>query len=359
MKEMYFSIDCEFEGDVPGINSLLSVGIVAMHHETQENVDTFYAVLERLPGSVASGRTMDWWDTELDAFKLARTKPRPPADVMRDLDAWVRRVTPDGVTPVLVAYPITTEFAFIAHYLHQFVGTCVFGFCGPDMGSVAFGLLKDKAYSEMKKKNWPAEWQTDLPHTHHAGDDALEQADIWRKILKTRATVPAPSFTTKTPRVGSLWYAKSTGQPACVTKTILVDDLATLTVFWEWQGAVDSESHALVEEFVHMFEPSDLEAWSDTYLRRVVTLARAELSLPTESVLFQAGVPGRVGDREFAAADWGADQLPNATCASDYAKERSEEVRKAVGLPSNASHVALMKRLRTLVRLSELKVDEQ
>lgn len=36
------------------------------------------------------------------------------------------------------------------------------------------------------------------------------------------------------------------------------------------------------------------------YMRRVVTLARAEPSLPTESVLFQAGVPGRVGEADRA-----------------------------------------------------------
>jgi hypothetical protein len=38
------------------------------------------------------------------------------------------------------------------------------------------------------------------------------------------------------------------------------------------------------------------------YLRGVVTLARAEPSLPVESVMYQAGVPGRVGDAEHEAA---------------------------------------------------------
>jgi hypothetical protein len=38
------------------------------------------------------------------------------------------------------------------------------------------------------------------------------------------------------------------------------------------------------------------------YLRAVVTLARAEPSLPTESVIYQAGVPGRVGDAQHEAA---------------------------------------------------------
>lgn len=62
------------------------------------------------------------------------------------------------------------------------------------------------------------------------------------------------------------------------------------------------------------------------YLRCVVTLARAEPSLPAETVIYQAGVPGRVGDREILAALVSGDPLLASPPSSTERDERERAI---------------------------------
>jgi DNA polymerase III epsilon subunit-like protein len=87
----------------------------------------------------------------------------------------------DDCVPIFVAAPVGFDFSFVYYYLHHFVGTCVFGHNGIDMRSMTMALLG----STYRKQAKPAEWKSSLPHTHNALEDALEQADRFRKILAT------------------------------------------------------------------------------------------------------------------------------------------------------------------------------
>lgn len=246
-KDMFFSVDTEYDGDVPSLNSMLSIGVVAMHHETQETIGTFYRVLKRLPGARPNASTMEWWDTELDAYKIARTDPVEPAEAMRDLDAWVRSLTPEDAAPVFVAYPLGADWIFTCFYLHMFVGSCVFGYAGVDMESVALGLLKATSYASMKKKNWPAEWQTVLPHTHKADDDALEQADIWRRMLRTLKGLPP------LPVTGTRWLPQHSEQVV-----VVISVAGTSMVRWGWankEGGGTTPADEFLCEFTREVTP--------------------------------------------------------------------------------------------------------
>jgi hypothetical protein len=70
----------------------------------------------------------------------------------------------------------------------------VFGHNGVDMRSLAMGIL-DQPYLA-KKDRHPGEWETKLPHTNNALEDAMEQADrfikmmTWRRKMTLRAKEP-------------------------------------------------------------------------------------------------------------------------------------------------------------------------
>ena len=49
-------------------------------------------------------------------------------------------------------------------------------------------LLK-KGYRDSSKRNMPREWFDDLPHSHIALDDALEQGAIFCNMLATNQVV--------------------------------------------------------------------------------------------------------------------------------------------------------------------------
>lgn len=190
-KEMYFSVDVETDGPVPGLHSMLSIGIEALHPETLEPAGEFYATLEPLPEATQDPATMRWWAGFPTQYAEATHQPALPSTVMRRLDHWVREIIDkhrgarQKLEPIFVAYPVAFDFMFYAYYAHRFMGGSVFGFSGLDMGSLAMGLIGDE-FSAQSKKNWPETWVApeDRVAIHNALEDAKQQACIFRKMHK-------------------------------------------------------------------------------------------------------------------------------------------------------------------------------
>jgi hypothetical protein len=53
-------------------------------------VSTFTANLETLPGAEADPRTMEWWQSQPEAWVACRENPEPPEDVMPRYLAWLK-----------------------------------------------------------------------------------------------------------------------------------------------------------------------------------------------------------------------------------------------------------------------------
>lgn len=190
-EDMYFSVDVEADGPVPGLHSMLSIGIVALHpdHVTEESV--FYEVLETLPGATQNPETMEWWSGFPAQFVEARANPVHPHLVMIGIDCWVRGQVArmEGLLgrkfkPVFVAYPAVFDFAFYAYYAHRFAGRSVFGFSALDMASVAMGMLGGH-YNQQGRSVWPDYWVTEQNKVakHNALGDARQQAEMFREIV--------------------------------------------------------------------------------------------------------------------------------------------------------------------------------
>jgi DNA polymerase III epsilon subunit-like protein len=198
MTEIYFCVDIETNGPCPGKNSLLSVGVVALDYNMTQ-LGTFYVTVEPLEGS-PDPRTMDWWKDFPEAWEKATANQQPPKRAMEDLVSFVkdcmsRSELPGPHQPVFVAQPAGFDFSFIYYYLHAYLGDCIFGHRALDMRSLACGLT-GLDYMEASKRNYPKGWKTTLPHTHHALDDAMEQAEIFAKMMQYKAVLVCPMSTT-------------------------------------------------------------------------------------------------------------------------------------------------------------------
>jgi hypothetical protein len=189
--DMYFSVDIETDGEAPGVGSMLSIGISALHPDTLEETGTFYRTLHRLPDAGASSKTMAWWDQFLDSYVASRKDAVAPVEAIRDMHSFVKQQcrmhmkNGKGPTPIFVAYPASFDFSFVYYYCHRFLGESIFSFSALDMKSYAMGLL-GSSFIGATKSNFRQEWQTELPITHHALDDARSQADQFRKMLMWR-----------------------------------------------------------------------------------------------------------------------------------------------------------------------------
>ena len=182
-KELYFSTDIETDGPIPGDNSMLSLGTVVFTEEGEE-IDSFSANLEPLPGAFSNGETMEWWKKHQDAYWATRTNTELPADVFLRYLAWVESLTGEHKAhAVFVAYPAGFDFTFVYWYSHHFCRRCPFGFQALDMKSFTMALL-GTPFRETTKKNMPKEWFPQLRHLHLATEDAREQGLLFINQLR-------------------------------------------------------------------------------------------------------------------------------------------------------------------------------
>jgi len=176
--EIYVSTDVEVDGPIPGPHSMLSLASAA-YRADKTLLGTFSTSLELLPGASGHPDTLDWWAKHPAAWQAARTDPRPPQQAMPEYVAWV-----DGLPgmPVFVGYPAAFDFMFVYWYLMRFVGRSPFSFSALDVKTMAMVMLR-KDYRRSTKSAMPRRWFDDLPHSHVALDDALEQGALFCNML--------------------------------------------------------------------------------------------------------------------------------------------------------------------------------
>jgi hypothetical protein len=184
--DIYFSLDVEADGPIPGEYSMLSFGLALTARfdgERFEALDpsreTFYVELKPIS---------DRFDQEaLDVSSLDRDAlirdGRDPAAAMDDAGAWVRGLA-DGARPVLVGFPLVFDWMFAYWYFVRFAreGSPFDFSSGLDMKS----MFQSKArvrLSDAGKEDLPERLRGEAEHTHHALGDAIEQAQIFQRLF--------------------------------------------------------------------------------------------------------------------------------------------------------------------------------
>jgi hypothetical protein len=135
--------------------------------------------LETLPGAAGDRATLAWWQTQPEAWAACRADLQPPKVAMR---AYVDWITALPGKPVFVAYPAGFDFLFVYWYLIRFAGTSPFSHSALDIKSYAMAVLKT-SFRDTTRRAMPRRWFDDVPHTHIALDDAIEQGALFCNIL--------------------------------------------------------------------------------------------------------------------------------------------------------------------------------
>ncbi|HEX2913281.1 MAG TPA: exonuclease [Chloroflexia bacterium] len=190
MVEIYVSTDVETDGPISGPHSMLSFGSAA-YLTDKTLLGTFSANLETLPGATGHPKTMQWWQSQPEAWQACRLNPEPPQEVMPRYLEWLKALP---AKPVFVSYPVAFDFMFVYWYLIRFAEESPFSHSALDIKSYAMALL-GKEYRQSVKRNMPSAWFDSLPHTHLALDDALEQGVLFCNMLAYRQKVIGLSIT--------------------------------------------------------------------------------------------------------------------------------------------------------------------
>lgn len=182
-KEIYISVDIEASGQIPGEFSMLSIGACIIGEKSK----TFYIELQPLndnfnPESVAV--------TGL-SFDGLKESGEEPIAAMQKFEKWILEVSAD-MSPVLVGFNASFDWMFVDWYFRKFLGRDPFGLGGVDIKAYFMGM-QGVGWNQTKKRYVYAKFPTEYPHTHNALDDALEQADIFEKMLAENKRTPLRS----------------------------------------------------------------------------------------------------------------------------------------------------------------------
>src|ERR1700730_8173317 len=178
MREVYISVNVEAAGPLPPKYSMLSLGAVAV----DDPQATFYVEFKPLndhsvPAAIkVVGRS-------LEEFAVAG---RDPKEAMLALRNWLSTVAKTG-KPVFVGFNASFDWAFVNFYFHQYLGDNPFGIGGIDIKSYYMGL-RGCTWEDTRSSRIPPEFKgSSLPHTHNALDDAIEQAELFRRVQQRSA----------------------------------------------------------------------------------------------------------------------------------------------------------------------------
>ena len=181
--EIYFVTDIETDGPIPGPHSMLSFASAA-YSAQGELLGTFSRNLEMLDDASGHPHTMKWWASEPEAWAACRMDLIAPDIAMKDYVKWIRTICGKTSSPVFVGFPAGFDFTFVFWYLMKFVGDSPFTWSALDMKTFAMALT-GLPFKQAIKPKLPKEWLPEnLPHTHVALDDALEQGAIFCAMLK-------------------------------------------------------------------------------------------------------------------------------------------------------------------------------
>jgi hypothetical protein len=177
--EIFESTDIEADGPIPGPHSMLSLASAA-YLPDKTLVSRYAANLETLPGASAHPATQDWWDHQpAEVREAARRDARPPEEVLPEYLGWLQALPG---RPVFLGWPAGWDFMWVYWYLVRFTGHRPFGETALDIRSYAMGMRRTEFW-KTARSYLPHRWFDDLPHTHIALDDAIEQGALFCNML--------------------------------------------------------------------------------------------------------------------------------------------------------------------------------
>ncbi|MGW2564993.1 3'-5' exonuclease [Streptomyces sp. NPDC001537] len=193
----YISVDIEADGPIPGPYSMLSFGAAVAGTQdadgftaTDPERQTFYRELrpiseEFVPEALAvSG---------LDRERL-KSVGAEPAVALGEFSDWVREVSA-GAQPVMCGYPASYDWTFLYWYLIRFTGASPFGHSGCLDMKTLYATKAGLPLRAVAKGTMPRRLLSRRRHTHHALDDAIEQAELLANLMNwpgPHASAPVP-----------------------------------------------------------------------------------------------------------------------------------------------------------------------
>jgi hypothetical protein len=185
--DVYFSADVETDGPIPGPFSILSFALVfagtfdgERFAVPQNYQQSFYRELRPISN-----------DFQLEALRVNGldrdrlvAEGEPPEAAMTDAAQWIRGIAGPG-KPILVAYPLSFDWSWLYWYFTKFsIQGSPFNHSLCFDIKTAFAVKAGVPISEAGKSKLLPSLRPQSRHTHHALEDAVEQAEIFARVFQ-------------------------------------------------------------------------------------------------------------------------------------------------------------------------------
>ena len=172
----YVSVDIETTGPNPSEHSMLSIGACTFSRPR----NTFYIEIKPL-NSNFTHEAMQIHNLNLAI--LAETGIEA-AEAMGKFEQWLSTAVPGNIRPIFVGFNAPFDWMFVNDYFHRFLGHNPFGHNAIDIKAFYMGLVRGSwAQSSMKEANHKYLDHKSHGLSHHALQDAIDQATMFEKML--------------------------------------------------------------------------------------------------------------------------------------------------------------------------------
>lgn len=179
--EVYISVDVETAGPNPSQYSLLAIGACCVWLPEER----FYIELKPVNTAFQAEALAS---CQLNLDDLARDGSEPERAMLRFED-WLQAAAPAPQRPLFVGFNAPFDWMFINDYFHRFLGHNPFGHTAIDIKSFYMGQ-EHVSWSETTMQFLGKRYLDRPALVHHALRDALDQAEIFRKMLAQKTPQP-------------------------------------------------------------------------------------------------------------------------------------------------------------------------
>ncbi|NJD60936.1 MAG: DNA polymerase III subunit epsilon [Anaerolineales bacterium] len=173
--EVYICVDVETSGLIPVDYSLLSIGACTII----EPRSTFYIELK----PINENSTAEAANVHKLSFERLMHTGVSPVTAMQNFAGWLEQQTPPGKHAIFVAFNAPFDWMFVNYYFIHYIGHNPFGHAALDIKAYYMGRA-GVSWSQTSWRFISPNLTEKESLTHHALQDAIDQADLFLKILK-------------------------------------------------------------------------------------------------------------------------------------------------------------------------------
>ncbi len=174
MNDVYICVDVETAGPIPVDYSLLSIGACDVLHPEAN----FYVELKPINDNC----TPEAYVVHKLSIERLAEEGIPPVTAMQRFEEWINATVPVGHSPVFVGFNAAFDWAFVNYYFLHYLGRNPFGHAALDIKAYYMGKTGVQ-WSETAWRMISPQWDEKLSLTHHALQDAQDQAKLFQKIF--------------------------------------------------------------------------------------------------------------------------------------------------------------------------------